>query len=459
MIKRIILLLALVSVSILAYPIASKALKKENKILDIQTVQTQSGIKAWFVKDPTLPIISIDFAFKGSGSIQDPDDKQGLAQLLSNTLDEGAGPYDSATFQKLLNDNSIELSFSQSRDYFSGHIKTLERNKDLALELMSLALSKPRFEQDALDRMRNANLTRIRSSMSQPGWMMARIYNDRVFQDHPYARNSGGTLSSLPQITSDDLRGFVKDNFVKDRLYIGVVGDFEASELSGILDQLFGHLPQGKALAPITDSVIDDDTSVILYEQAIPQTLIRRSWNGISQKDPDYYSAMVMNYIFGGAGFGSRLMTEVREKRGLSYGIYSQLSHMEHANTLTISTSTNNETVDEVLNIIDEEVEKMIKTPVNEADLQAAKDFLTGSLPLSLTSTDKVSALLLNMQVDELPIDYLDQRNSYIRKVTADQVNAVAKRLLGASSYMTFLVGQPKTDLETDIMKDLPNVE
>ena len=181
-------------------------------------------------------------------------------------------------------------------------------------------------------------------------------------------------------------------------------------------------------------------------------------WDGIPQDDPDFYAAKIMNYIYGGSGFGSRLMTEVREKRGLSYGIYSGLSHMEHANIMMIQTSTRNETVGEVLSLVEQERQKIITENISDEDLRAAKDYLTGSLPLSLTSTDNISSLLLRLQLDNLPIDYLDKRNDYLNSVTADDVKRMAVRLLAPDNYKIIMVGQPENVTPTTTIEELPNV-
>lgn len=432
---------------------------QHDKMLEIQKLTTQSGIEIWMVKDETLPIISLDFAFEGAGSINDPDSKQGLAQLLSNTMDEGAGPYTSTQFQKLLTDNSIDLNFRQSRDHFSGHLKTLTRHKDLAFELLKLSLTQARFEQEAVDRMRDANLTRIKSALSNPNWIAARIMNDRIYPDHPYARNSGGTLSSLPSITPDDLRAFVKTHLGKDRLKIGIVGNLDTAQVKELVEQTFSELPATSTTKISKDNQFGSDREISLYQKDIPQTIVRVIWDGVAQDDPDYYSAMIMNYIFGGSGFGSRLMIEVREKRGLSYGIYSSLAHQQHANLLTVQTSTNNDSVEKLLSIIEQERKKIISEKVSEEELNAAKSYLTGSLPLSLTSTSNISGLLLGLQLDDLPIDYLDKRNEYINAVSAEDIKLVAKRLFANDNSKTVLVGQPEKIKANVIIEDLPNVK
>jgi zinc protease len=432
---------------------------EDKKFLDIQQIETASGIKIWLVEDHSLPIISVDFAFRNAGAKQDPADKQGLSILASNTMDEGAGQYNSEAFQQLLADHSISLRFASGRDDFSGSLKTLSRKKDIAFELLELALTTPRFDAEPLERMRAANLARIQRSRAKPEWMAARLMNDIAYGNHPYAQNSGGTLTTLQNITADDLNTFVKDRLALNNLVIAVVGDITPEDLSQTLENVFGKLPKTAALKDIPDLTLKNTNTTTLYAHDIPQTIIRITQAGIDRDDPDFYTASIMNYILGGSGFGSRLMEEIREKRGLTYGIYSGLSQSNHIDTLNVSTSTKNETTREMLDLIKAEWQKMKNQPVTEAELADAKSYLIGSMPLSLSSTDNISSLLLGLQLDGLPIDYLDQRADKINAVTQSDISRVAAALLTPDQMITILVGTPENITPTNIVETLPNVD
>lgn len=427
--------------------------------IDIKDVKSKSGISAWLVEDHSLPIISMDFAFRNAGAKQDPADKQGLARLASNTMDEGAGEYDSAAFQQALTDNSISLGFGSGRDNFTGSVKTLSRKTDLAFKLLKLALTEPRFDAEPLERMRDSNITRIQRSRGKPNWMAARLMNDIAYQGHPYAQNSGGTLTTLKNITADDLHNFVKTHLSRDNLVIAVVGDITADDLSRTLDDVFGDLPAGENLPQQNDFSLKNEGATVLLEQDMPQTIISMAQNGIARDDPDYYTAAVMNYILGSSGFGSRLMEEIREKRGLSYGIYSGLETADHVNILTVGTSTKNETANEVLDLIKQEWTKMKTTEVTDQELADAKSYLIGSMPLALSSTNNISGLLLGLQLDNLPIDYLDHRADKINAVSKEDIARVSSKLLTPDKMITILVGQPENVKPTEIVDTLPNVD
>ena len=369
---RIVFFLALISILFPAPAIAKDA----ERFLNIQEVTSPGGLKAWLVEDHSTPVLSINFAFAGSGASQDPDGKSGVAQLLSNTLDEGAGDIESQAFQKTLADKSITLSYDSNRDDFRGTLRCLTRHCPTAFDLLHLSLTSPRFDADPVERMKAANLARIRTDMSDPEWQAARIMNDAIYKGHPYARNSGGTISSLQALGPDDLRAFAKQNLTRDRLLIAVSGDIKASDLGAILDKAFGDLPEKGQVTKLDNLKVQNGGSIILLKNSNPQTIIQIAQNGLRRTDPDWHAAQLMNFIMGGGGFGSRLTEEVREKRGLTYGIYTDLGVLDHAETLNLQTSTVNEKAGEVLGLIQTEWKKMMEQDVTEAELAE-----TGVLP------------------------------------------------------------------------------
>ncbi|HBR67759.1 MAG TPA: insulinase family protein, partial [Rhodospirillaceae bacterium] len=229
-------------------------------------------------------------------------------------------------------------------------------------------------------------------------------------------------------------------------------------QLGTALDLMFGKLPN-VALQPPADLETQNQGKTALYNIDIPQTVIEMIQPGIKHTDPDFHMAQIMNFTLGGSGFGSRLMEEVREKRGLTYGVYSGLYHTYRFNGISVSTSTANANVRQVLDIIKAEWKKMLETPVTQTELDNAKSYLVGSLPLSLTSTDSIASTLLTIQADSLPIDYLDQREKAIKEAKIEDITRVAKRLLAPNKFVTVLVGKPENVTPTKTYEKLPNVE
>lgn len=429
------------------------------RFVDIQEIKTPSGITAWLVQDHRVPVLSVDFAFRGAGSAVDPEGKQGLAQLLSNTLDEGAGDIDSKSFQEELRAKSIALSFSQSRDHFYGSLKTLTRNRDRAADLMALALTKPRFDAEAIERMRAANVSRIKSNMTDPEWMAARLMNDVAWHGHPYARNSGGTLTSLATLSAEDLRGAVKSRFAKDDLVVAIAGDIEAAEVPALLDRLFGGLPEKATLPPVPDTTVHGAGTVTVLNRDIPQSVVEILQPGIKRDSPDYDAAQVMNQILGGGGFGSRLMEEVREKRGLTYGIYSSFLDMDKAQGFAVSTSTENKNAGQILDLVRAEWKKMRDSDVTEKELSDARSYMIGAMPLALSSTDAISGLMLSLRLNGRPIDWLDGRKARIAAITAQDIRRAAKKLLDPEGFTVIIVGRPDGVMATNKPEKLPDVE
>ncbi|MGQ0526518.1 MAG: M16 family metallopeptidase [Alphaproteobacteria bacterium] len=428
-------------------------------ILDIQEVKSPGGITAWLVEDHSVPVIALQFAFRGAGAINDPDDKQGLAQILSNTMDEGAGDLTSEVFQKELRDLSIDLSFNSTRDDFSGSVKTLTVNKTRAFELIKLALNAPRFDADPVARMIASNRSRILESLNDPDWIAARLMNDVAFEGHPYARNSGGTLSSLEKITPYDLREFHKTWLAKSNLVVAVAGDIKKEELASVLDKIFSALPADAPAVKRPLFTLKNEGQTAIFKKDVPQSVIEIMQPGIDRADPDYHTAQVMNFILGSSGFGSRLTEIIREKRGLTYGIYSSLLDMNYFDGLSVSTSTDNKNVPEMLSLIKTEWDIMKTTKISDKELQDAKSYLIGALPLSLTSTDDIAGLLLALQTDNLPLNYLDLREQAIRKTTADDVQKLAQTLLNTNKMTAVIVGAPP-GIKGAVFKDkIPNAE
>lgn len=450
-------ILTIVTLALLVLPGTSHA-EPAKRFLNIQEVISPGGIRAWLAEDHAAPVISMQFAFAGSGSVLDGD-KQGLVQLTSNTMDEGADELDSEAFQKELADRSISLSYRVGRDDFYGSIKLLTRQKDAAFDLLQKSINKPRFDAEPLQRMKDANQARIRSALSDPDWMAARIMNDLAFAGHPYAQNSGGTLKTIQSITADDLHDYVRNNLTRDRLHIAVAGDITRAELEKDLDRIFGSLPKTGKTETTPDLKIQNEGMVALYKRDIPQTLIMMTQNGIKRTDPNWQTAQVMNFILGSSGFGSRLMEEVREKRGLTYGIYTSISPLDHASTISVETSTRNEKTKEVLDLIHKEWSRMRDTDVTEKELNDAKSYLIGSMPLSLTSTGQISSMMLSLQLDDLPSTYLDTVSEKISAVSINDIRRVAGNLLTPDKMVTVLVGNPDNVKPTKTIETLPNAE
>ena len=428
---------------IAAFFLAIVAVTLPAHAMDIKRVVSPGGIEAWLVEDHKVPVLALEWAFEGAGGT-DPKGKEGLANLTSTMLDEGAGPYDSQAFQARLQDNAIALGFDAGRDGFSGSMRTLTEHRDEALELTRLSLTDPHFAPESLDRMRASITASLKRDLADPNYVARRQFYSTAFPNHPYGDEIRGTLNSLPTITPDDLRRFVKGQFGRDRLVVAAAGDISPEDLGKALDTVFGGLPAKADVPPIPDVTMSGLGQTILLPRPTAQTVMLMGQPGVKRDDPDWYAATVMNYVLGGGGFGSRLMEEVREKRGLSYGVYSYLIPMDHAALVMASGSTVNAKAGQALDIMRQEWARMAKDGLTDQEMADAKTYLTGSFPLQLGSTQAIARILLQVKRDNLGIDYLNQRDRYINAVTPADIKRVAQRLLDPAKLLTVLVGKPE---------------
>ena len=411
--------------------------------VDIQRVVSPGGIEAWLVAENTLPMIAVAFAFRG-GAAQDPADRPGVANLVSGLLDEGAGDLDSQAFQSLLDEYSISLSFDAGRDTFTGRLKTLTENRDEAFRLLGLAVTSPRFDNDAVERIRAQVAANIRSRDRDPESIASTAWMKAAFPDHPYGNPTEGTEASLAAIGVDDLKAFHANVVARANLRIGVVGDIDAATLGRLLDEAFGKLPAAPQLVPVTNVTTAAGARVDI-EMAIPQTVIRFGGDGLARKDPDFIPAYVANHILGGGDFSSRLYGEVREKRGLAYSIGTYLAPFDHGAVFAGGTATRADRADESLALIESEIRRFATEGPTEDEVEKAKSYLIGSYPLRFDSSVEIAGQLLAIQMDDLGIDYVNKRNDLIRAVTVEDVKRAATRLFGADRLIIARVGQPAT--------------
>lgn len=414
-----------------------------NSGVDIQSVTSPGGITAWLVEDDTIPLIAMNFSFAGGAAV-DPDEKVGLANFLSTMLDEGAGDLDSEAFQRRLAELSIRLSFQAQRDRFQGSLQTLSENRDEAFSLLKLALTAPTFEAEPLERMRGQILLQIREDNEDPEEIANRAWMQTMFPDHPYGRPLKGTAETVSTITSDDLQELRQRLFAREKLYIAVVGDIDAETLKRLLDDTFGALPAESGVPEVPEAAIAQHPRVEVVERSIPQSVIRFGHSGIKRDDPDFIPAYMMNSILGGGGFGSRLMQEVREKRGLVYSVFSALQPMEHAGLFFGGAATMNERSAETIDVIRQELKRMAEEGPTKEELEEAKTYITGSYPLGFDSNSKIANRLLSIQEDELGIDYVNRRNDLIEAVTLEEIRRVARRLIDLDSLIITVVGRPE---------------
>lgn len=420
---------------------AAKA-QLEKKKMNIQEVTSPGGITAWLVEEHSVPLVAIRFAFEG-GSAQDPDGKEGVAHFISAMLDEGAGELDAATFQERMEDIAMRMSFSQGRDSFYGSFQTLTENLDAAAGLLKLAITKPRFDDSAIERIRKQLVTSLAFAAKNPNQVAGKAWSETAFPGHPYGRSSKGTPESMAKITADDLHAYRDRVFAKSNLKVAVVGDIDAARLGALLDQVFGGLAAEPRLAQVA-AIKPAAGTIKVIDMPVPQSVAIFGFEGIARDDPDFVPAYVMNHILGGGGFASKLMEEVREKRGLAYSVYSYLQPYDRAAIFAGSVATKNEKLKESLDVIRAEIKQMAQEGPSQTELDNAKSYLTGSYALRFDTSSKIASQLLGIQQEDLGLDYVNTRNELIAAVTLADIKRVAERMLKPENLIVAVVGQPQ---------------
>jgi len=409
---------------------------------NIERVVSPGGIEAWLVREPAVPVVALDFAFTG-GANEDPADEPGLAHMVASLIDEGSGDMDSETFHRTMEDNAIELSFSAGRDGFRGSLRTLTANRDLGFDLLRLSLTAPRFDEEPVERIRSELLADLRRASTSPSDIANENWWATAYAGHPYAAPVHGTIDAVTNIAIPDLKTYTQRVFARSRLKIAIVGDIDTAAAGQAIDKIFGALPQSPTLAPVAPATMHGLGGRKVIPLDVPQAVIAFGGEGIARGDPDFFPAYLVNHILGGGSMSSRIYREVRENRGLAYGIWTGLVYLQHAALFTGQTATRADRAGETLEIIEREVQNMADNGPTEAELAKTKSYLKGAYALSFDTSTKIAAQLVQIQIDDLGIDYINRRNAMIDAVTLDDAKRVAKRLFGGKMLFT-IVGRPQ---------------
>ena len=407
----------------------------------IERVVSASGIEAWLVHEPAVPLIAVDFAFSG-GAAQDPAGKAGTAYLTASTLNDGVGDFDSKTFHERLERKAMELNFSADRDALRGSLRTLSENRDEAFEDLRLSLTAARFDSADVELNRAQILSALRRATTSPTDIANQRWWDIAFAGHPYSRPANGTLESMPNITVADVKTYAHRVLARDNLKIAVVGDIDAATLKTMLDRVFGALPAKAELTPVANAAPQGLGRRTVVSLDVPQAVIEFGGAGIARKDPDFMAAYLVNSILGGGEFFARLYQEVREKRGLVYSVSDSLVWLDHSALYLGATATRADRTAETVDVIEKQIHRLAEEGPTADELAKAKSYLNSSFVLNLDTSSKVAGLLVQLQVDGLGSDYITQRPAMIGAVTLDDAHRVAKRLFDGGILET-VVGKP----------------
>ena len=414
----------------------------------IQNVTSPGGITAWLVEDHEIPFTALEIRFKGGTSLDLPGSR-GAVNLMAATLEEGAGPLDAQGFAEARDALAAGFRFSAGQDAIGISARFLTENRDQAIDLLRSALIEPRFDQDAVERVKGQILAGLAADAQDPANLAMRRFSEMAYAGHPYGSDGDGMPDSVAALTRDDVLDAHKATMTRDRMYVSAVGDISAAELGPLLDRLLGDLPAlGRQMPSVAGWHLDGGVTVVEYPS--PQSVILFGQEGLRQDDPDFFAAYILNEVLGGGRFSARLMTELREKRGLTYGVSSFLAPMDYAQAYMGQMATANATVAESIALIRQEWQRLATEGITAEELAATKTYMTGSYPLRFDGNDEIADILVGMQMDGFPIDYPATRNARVEAVTLDDVKRVAARLLVTEKLHFVVAGQPEGVASTD---------
>ncbi|PZX46283.1 zinc protease [Roseinatronobacter thiooxidans] len=426
--KRLIALFILV-----AFPLRAE--------VDITPVTSPSGLTAWLVEERSIPFVSLDLIFAGGATLED-DAQAGVVNMMTALLSEGAGDMDAQAFAARSEELATRIRFDAGRDSVSVSVRFLTEDAEAVIDHLRLALTEPRFDEDAIARTRGQLLAQLRRDVLEPNTIASRAFARAAFQDHPYGRESNGTPETIAALDRDALVAAHQGAIARDNVFIGAAGDISAEDLGVLLDRLFEGVPDtGWHMPERAEFLAEAGLEIIPFDG--PQSVVAFGHAGIARDDPEFLTAFVVNEVFGGGRFGTRLMRNLREERGLTYGIGAFLSSGALGESYQGRLSTDNANVEIVIELLREEWARMASDGVTQEELERIQTYLTGAYPLRFDGNSSIASIMASMQYQGFDIDYVNQRNDMIAALTLEEVNDVASRLYDPDALFFVIVGQP----------------
>ena len=407
----------------------------------IQRWQTPQGAQVLFVESHEIPMLDVAVDFP-AGSAYDPPDKTGLAHLTQGLLDQGAGGLNETEIAHRLADVGAVLGGRFERDRAGVTLRTLSspREREVGLDMMARVLQAPAYAPAIVAREKQRVLASLREMEAQPAELAEKALYRAMYGAHPYAHPELGEAASVAKLKPADLRAFHRRHYNAANAVISIMGDITRAEAEALAVRLTAKLPHGAALGPlIKPTPTPASERRIVYPSAQSHVLIGAT--GVARDDPDFFPLFVGNYVLGGGGFDSRLLKEIRDKRGYAYSAYSYFAPLAVAGPFTLGLQTKNAQTDDALKVARETLQQFVTEGPTEAELAQAKANLTGGFPLRIDSNKKILEYLSLIGFYKLPTDYLD---TWVARINAVDVNAVKQafaRRVNPSQMATVVVG------------------
>ncbi len=394
------------------------------------TVQkiAEGKVSAYLMEEHSNPIVAISFIFERAGVAYEPDEKAGIAQLVAAMLIEGAGEYNALQFKQISEQYGIKIGFSASMDDFSGYLIYPRQHQDIAAKLLKAALLRPMWDKKYLDLNKEKMLLALQKQQEHPSNYLSYKFRDKIFAGHPYSRNILGNQDTIPDLTAEDLANYHKTYLAQNNLIIGIAGDITKEKATTLLRELFAGLPEKNNLAKLEPLHLEFSGKEYKISRKIPQVITKFATEGTYRQDIDFYPLYLANYIFGEQGLNSRLSKVIREKEGLTYGIYTYLSISEASALIVGSFSATPDNFYAAKELLLHEWQRLLQDGVSSEELRQVKTSLINEFNLRFADINDISDMLVTMQKYNLGQNFLDKRNDYINEVELQEVNAAIKK-------------------------------
>lgn len=414
----------------------------DGEFATIQQFVTPGGVSVWLVEEPSIPILSLRMAWQ-AGRTNDPEGMEGLTNAMVYHMNEGAGDLEAQAFFKRMEELNMSFSCSASNESTFCNSSMLTENAADSFDMIALAFAEPRFDDGPFERYQREQEVSLQTRETNAQYLASRARIEALYPDHPYARNT--SAESLAAITQDAMRAQKDLLMVQEGMLVTAVGAISPEELAPLIDKAVAGLPeQSETVEPETVVLAEPAAAPITVELPQPQSLVTFAAPAMTREDPDFYTAVVLNYTFGGGGFESRLMKDLRVEKGLTYGVYTSVSAGDKLQLWSGGGQTKNESAGEFIAAVKANMSKMVEEGMTEQELADAKSYLTGSYPLGFDSNAKIAGNMMGVRLDGLPVDFFDKRNAMVEAVTLDDVNRVAREYLNPENFTFVIVGEPE---------------
>lgn len=410
----------------------------------VKRVVLKNGIVLLLQERHSIPTVVFSIKIK-AGSIYEPDELAGLANLTADVLTEGTKNRTSKQISEEIDFVGGKIGTSANADYAEASLSILKKDINLGLDLLSDILMNPAFDEKEIERERSQTLAGILNEKDDPGAIASKAFSKILYLKHPYWRPVDGLEDTLPKIKKDDIVNFYKKYYKPNNTIMAVVGDITLEEAVLLIEKHFGKWEKSKVSLPKIPSPVKlTNKNVELIDKDLTQATIHLGHIGISRKNPDFYTLIVMNYILGGGGFSSRLVEDIRDNQGLAYSVHSGFDARLYEGPFKVTMQTKNENANKAINAILKHIEDIRANPVKDNELNDAKSYIVGSFPLRLDTNSKMAGLLSLIEFYDLGLNYFTEYPKKINAVTKEDILKAAKKYLDPKNYLLVVVAKQK---------------